>query len=380
MSRRSSSISSSERRRYLRWRAVLATLGWTALALAAIDVAVQFAFPMPASPRVTPGSLAQYFAYGLSIEAKLKRMVAPTDAGSAPIVLAGWIDRECHQLPPPVPPGKTGVTVYGMSFSNHIAQQLRELDPQLSISTYAGPGAPPNHSYACFKAVSALGRDPDHFQVLGVLASSLPKLLTLTGLTTTFESPAPFTYPRYFVEAGQLRLIEPIIRQPADLRDAAKFAAFTLQLAKYDAFYSAWLMQSTWLDHSTMVNLARRGIAQAREKKLTRALVNDGKDFVGNPEIGLVLNGMLKDFIQIVRARGQVPIVVLFQDRGSGTDSLFRLVGEASLQQGGIVVSSNTLASVNDPRNFIADGHFTPAVDRKIAMKVHEAMASELRR
>ncbi len=175
MLRPSSSISSSDRRRRERLRAVVETWLWTLAALAVLDVAMQRAFPMPADANLPPGTLARYFDYGRSIEGKLARLVGPTDAHSAPIVVAGWIDRECGHTPPPLLPGRSGVTIYGMSFSAHIAGQLEQLAPTLAISSYAGPAAPPNHSYACFQSVNAAGDDPNGIQIFGVLASSISK-------------------------------------------------------------------------------------------------------------------------------------------------------------------------------------------------------------
>ena len=161
----SSSTSSSERRRHKRLRAVIETCLWTLAALAVLDVLTQRAFPMPAEVNRQPGKLAQYFDYGRSIAGKLARLVGSTDARSAPIVVAGWIDRECRHTPSPSPPGRIGVTVYGMSFTEHIANQLEQLDPTLAISTYGGPAAPANHSYACFQAVNATGTDSNPIQI-----------------------------------------------------------------------------------------------------------------------------------------------------------------------------------------------------------------------
>ena len=363
----SSSTSSSERRRHKRLRAIIETCLWTLAALAALDVLTQRAFPMPSEVNQPPGKLAQYFDYGRSIEGKLARLVGPTDARSAPIVVAGWIDRECRHTPPQPPPGRIGVTVYGMSFSDHIANQLEQLDPTLAVSTYGGPAAPASHSYACFQSVNASGADPNPIQIFGVLASSVSRLLTLGGLTTSFEAPAPFTYPRYRLIAGRLAAEQPLVRSPQDLREPATMASYRAQLAADDAFFDPWQMSQSWADHSVVLCMLRRGYAQAELSRRTRRLVNDGKDYVDNPDVGPTLRAILLQFASTARAQGKLPIVVLFQDRGSGTDSLYRLVGPALVNGGVSVVSSHGIAPVTDPKNFIPDGHFTPAVDRLIA-------------
>jgi hypothetical protein len=370
----SSSISSSEHRRRRRLRAVVETCLWTLAALAILDVAVQRAFPMPADANRLPGKLAQYFDYGRSIQGKLARLVGPTDARSAPIVVSGWIDRECRHVPAPVLPGRIGVTVYGMSFSEHIARQLEQLDPTLAISNYGGPAAPANHSYACFQSVNATGSDPNRIQIIGVLASSVARLLTLGGLTTSFEAPEPFTYPRYRLMAGRLVAEQPLVRSSQDLREPVTMAAYRTQLAADDAFFDPWQMSQSWADHSVVLCMLRRGYAQAELALRTRRLVNNGKDFVDSPDVGPTLSAILLQFASTARAQGKLPIVILFQDRGTGTDSLYRLVGPA-LEEGGVpFVSSHGIAPVNDPRNFIPDGHVTPAVDRLIAQQTLEAI------
>jgi hypothetical protein len=285
---------------------------------------------------------------------------------SAPIISAGWIDRECNHTPPAPSLHRRGLTIYGMSFSNHVADQLERLDPTFAITRYGGPGASPNHSYACFSAVRNAGHDPNDIQVIGVLASSLPRLLTLGGATTTFEQPQPFTYPRYGLDQnGRLIATEPVIRSPADMRDQRMRIVARNQLVSSDAFYDPLQFGYQWADYSVVLRLLRRAHAQAEMRSRTLRLVNDGIQFYG--EIGPILRSILVNFVGEVRARGQQPVVILLQDRGSGTDSLARLVGSSLAKSGTIVVRSDQIANVNDPRNFLPDGHFTPAVDRLIA-------------
>src|SRR5260370_19374513 len=110
MLRSSSSTSSSEpihfRRRFgharLR-RRVFGVLSWTLAASILIDVAVGFAFRLPADPRSAGSALQNYFNYGRSIEGKLRRLVGKTPDGDAPIVRAGWLPGECDIESPPLP-------------------------------------------------------------------------------------------------------------------------------------------------------------------------------------------------------------------------------------------------------------------------------------
>lgn len=369
---RNSSIFSSDRSRS---RAVLATCVWTLVALVIADAAIGLVYPQPHDVRRPPGGLSLYFDYGRSIEGKLAAMIGPDDARSAPILLAGWIDRDCDPIPSP-PPGKLGMTIYGMSFTNHVADQLARIDPGLAIARYAGPAAGPNHSYACFRRVSAARGDPNRIQVLGVLASSLPRLLTLSGASTTFEQPQPFTYPRYRLDsAGRLVAEQPVIRSPEDLRDPAKRARSLEQLAADDAFYDPLLVRGSWADRSVFLRLVRRGYAQASFRRRTSELVSDGKVF--RTDLAPPLRAMLLDFAGQARGRGQVPVILLLQDRGYGSDSLYRLVGPALEQAGVRIVRSDRIAPATDPRSFLPDGHFTPKVDAALARALLRAIGRQ---
>ena len=69
--------------------------------------------------------------------------------------------------------------------------------PDLPSHSFGGPAAPANHSYACFVRRVEAKRDRAPIQILAMLASSIPRMETISGLTTSFEGPEPFTYPRY---------------------------------------------------------------------------------------------------------------------------------------------------------------------------------------
>ena len=370
MLRPSSSTSSSERRHARRLRGVLVTCAWTLLGLIVLDVVVGRVFRLPSDPHRKPGAMVQYFNYGRSIDGKIARMIGPDDAHSAPILAAGWIDRECRDVvPAPVRPSQRGLTIYGMSFTDHIADQLEKLDPHLVITRHSGPGAPPNHSYACFQAVQRAGYDSNGVQVLGVLASALPRMLSLTGASNSFESPQPFTFPRYEIDGtGALIAVEPEIRSPKDVRNPTKWSAFKAQLEQKDALYDSLQYGGQWADKSVFLRLLRRAYAQAELRRRNVRLTNDGTQF--NADLGPPLRAMLVSFTRQVRARGQRPIIILLQDRGYGAVSLARLVGPAPQDAGATVIRSDEVASVSDPRNFLPDGHFTPKVDRLIAHRV----------
>ncbi|UUX96833.1 hypothetical protein [Aquabacterium sp. J223] len=362
-------------------RAVLQVVAWTLLFAALIDVAINLAFRVPADPRQKPGTLANYFEYGRSVEAKLRRSLGPDDERAADIAVAGWIDRDCTRAVKGEP-GRTTIAFYGMSFSNQVGDALAELDPSVHTVYFAGPSAPPNHSMGCFHLRQAkagdAGDDPASVQVLGVLASSVKGLLSMTGATTGFEGPAPFTYPRYRLDdQGRLQATQPLVRSTADWRevmaDPQRWGAFKQQLAQHDRFYDPLLFDAGVGDRSAIVRMLRRAWAQHSSRDLADSVLGpDG--FSADPEIGPVLQALVLDFAQRSRAAGKRPVVLLLHDGQSG-DALHRLLSPVLTAHGVDHVSTHEVAPTSDRANFIGDGHFTPLANLRIAAELRKQLA-----
>jgi hypothetical protein len=353
-------------------RHILSIVLWTIAALILIDAAVGFAFRPPLDPRRVPSSLQRYFDYGRSIEGKLRREVGSTPEQDAAIVKAGWLANDCD-IATSTPPGKFTFDIYGMSFSNRIARQMVRLDPGLASQSFAGPAAPPNHSYACFvrRAEAKLNRAP--IQIFGILASSVPRMETISGLTTSFEAPEPFTYPRYsLARDGRIVGYSPSINTPEDLRvvlaNPAKWRAFLDELAAHDAFYAPRVFQADVFDYSVLTRMIRRAWGQRVLRDRTTALrAADG--FSGAPDIAPVLRAMLIDFANRARTAGEHPIVILIEDQGYG--GTLSAIAAPALQANHIdFVITSMIISPDDASNFLADGHFTPLANEKIAQAV----------
>jgi hypothetical protein len=372
MSLHSSSTSSSEaaaapRRSDLREAVFVAA--WMALFLVAGDLAINRLFPPPRGPKVEPtGPLRIYFNYGWSIEAKLRRAIGPTDETSAPLMLAGWVDRELEE-PRPIPegmPDERVLSVYGMSFSNQIAEAMRELDPRWQLRLFGGPSAPPNHSYAIYERDRG-GRSK--VVILGVLASSVQGLVTNNGATWRFEGPAPFTYPRYFSGATGLVAEWPMVRTLAEMRarlaDPAAWDEYAAQLRTTDAFYNTFLFRHDAGDYSAFVRMIRRAAAQSWQSSGV-ARIHGPSGFVPDSPAVPSLRGIVAAFAADARRDGKRPIALLIEDRGY-RDHLTRIL-EPILERDAVpFVSTHTICPDTDPRNFIADGHFTPEGNTKIA-------------
>jgi hypothetical protein len=346
---------------------------WIIICLLVIDFAVNFLFPYPSDPRITSsGQIDRYFNYGRSIEGKLSQMLGSTDESSSAIAQAGWLDPDLwKKLNLPTHPANSKnllVAVYGMSFSNQVAEAMKEIDPKITLRMIAAPAAPLNYSFAAYN--KDRGRHNADIVMLGVLASSVKGLRTMNGMTWQFEGPAPYTYPKYFLEDGKLKEISPTITSLAELRAAfnnkQQWDAYTTQLRHYDEFFNSFLF-SGFLDNSAIVRLIRRAWAQ-RHQKTIEDKIHSVNGF--NTEVDIpVLKAIVTEFATSAKQDGKMPIVLLLNDKGY-SDNLFRAL-EPTLTSASIpYVSTHNIAPASNLSNFIGDGHFVHSANKEIAKAV----------
>jgi hypothetical protein len=347
----------------------LAVSLWIIVSLVVLDIAVGVISRMPADPRVQPSALQLYFDYGRSIEGKLRTLIKPEDERSGPIVVAGWIDSSCRRNIPNVA-GTLGISIFGNSFSGQLSDSLRKLDPAVSIEQYLGPGAPPSHSYACFVKENSFGGDRDDVQIMGITASSLPRMEQIWGVTTSFEYPQPFTFPRYRLGPdGNLIAHEPSVRSPDDLRrilsDREKWDDWLAELKANDYFYVHALTAEDPADRSTIARMVRRGFGQyVNRRRMAKLRGRDGR--FEAPDIVNVLPKLIASFAKLARASGKRPIVVLFEEYGYD-GVLMPLLSETLARDRIEYVYSGNIVPANDLRNYASDGHFSPEANVKIA-------------
>lgn len=370
----SSSTLSSDPRPGKAIRKVVVTGLWILFFLVVFDVLINFLFPYPSEPHVTSaGQLNTYFEYGRSVEGKLSRMVGPTDESSSSLAQAGWLDPQLWKklnLPVSRPPAKDLlIAIYGMSFSNQVGEVMEAMDSRLAIRAIAGPAGPPNYAFAAYNLDR--GQHQADVVILGLLASSVKALRTLNGMTWQFEGPAPYTYPRYFVEDGKLKATWPKILSLAQLRaahqDKAQWDAFVTQMREHDGFFNSFLFEHNWLDNSAIVRMIRRAWAQRHQTTITNQ-IHSPAGFNAETEIP-VLRAMVADFAATAKADGKLPIVLVLNDRGY-EDHLFQAL-KPTLESASIpYVSTHNIAPATDIRNFVGDGHFTESANKLIAEAV----------
>lgn len=350
----------------------LLVFAWLLAWLILIDLAVNIALG-PNSDRVHAPGLKRYFEYGRSIEGKLARKLAQDSSKGGNILSAGWIDLEqMKQLPDrPHEGADLLVAAYGQSFTLNAVSAAAKLDKRFTIRPFGGPGAPPSHSYAAYTA-DAPSRKAD-VVVFGVLSSTIGQMGSLSGLFSNFESPAPFTYPRYRLTGDRLTAELPFIRSEAEFRAAfmhrsGTWQQFKAQLEQSDRGYDAFTFEESAADSSSIVRLARRGWV-AHQQAYDAGVYVAGEGFNPQAEEVKVLKAMVVELAQQTRSRGERLIVLLLHARGHA-DHLHTALQGTLLQSKIEYVSTHTQFSANDPGNFLRDGHYTDAANNRFAAAV----------
>ena len=234
------------------------TFAWTLFFFAVIDVSINLIVAQ-LSPQ---SSIYRYFHYGDSVESKIKNLI---DANQK-IIYAGWLN------PPEINffPEKSTVEYpilisnYGMSFSFDILEALVKENEKYQIRKIGGPAAPLNHSYDAY--LKDRGQNEAKIVTIGILASSIYAINTLTGATWNFDVPYPYTYSRYYLNAdNELSAKRPLINSLDELKKSYKdpktWSEYTTQLHQDDEHYSYFLF-NYFFDHSVLLRLIRRGWAQ----------------------------------------------------------------------------------------------------------------------
>lgn len=354
----------------------LATMLWTAAFLLLADAGAGRLFPRHDTPSRPLPALAQYFEFGRSVEGKLRWMVRPTDDASAPVTLSGWLEPFNIGDAPLVParPGGHLVAVYGQSFAFRAAEPIAAADSSITLRLRGGPASPPSHCFALWSLDR--GRVHPDVAILGVLASSLRGMDAMTAATWQFESPAPYTYPRYSLAAdGTLRAEWPRVRSMAQLRatlaDPAAWRAWLAQLRAHDAWFDPLLFVAGPADQSVIARLLRRAWGQRAQREHLGAL-HGPRGFREDAEAVRVLRRQLVEFADGCRADGVAPVVLLIEDRGYA-DHLERALGPVLEAHHVPWVATHRVADPLSPATFGADAHFTPEANARVAAAVRAA-------
>lgn len=357
-------------------------IGLTILMLILGDIAVALALKGVTAVFGPTNALVLYFDYGRSVPGKIDKWERePTLPGN--LLKVAWhediVARSAARFAGD-PPGARVVRSYGMSFTNDILKAAAKQRPDLLIDLHSGPATPPNFAYAIYQDDRA-NRRPGDIVVLGVLASSLKGMGSYTNSTWKFEQPAPFTYPVYTLDGGALVRRDPVVQTFADferLRDDADLRRrWQAQLRADDAFHMPATAVLSFADASPFLRLVRRYavtyIASEREDAVLGRAKGGAIAFPGAP----ALRVLVADFARSAHADGQIPMVFLIQTQGAYPD-LDAMLGDALRKAGVPYLATADIHPANEPWGFVGDGHFTDAVNDRLARRTLELMDAAL--
>ena len=342
---------------------------WVLMAFVCTDVVINNVFKIPDN-NIVPSKLARYFDYGRSIEAKLFKRVGANDVEAAHIVKAGWFEEKDGALTKGY---DRRMYVYGMSFSNHIGEIIEQESDVYDVKMYAGPGAPLNHSYTYYQRHRP--NQKGDIVILGILASAIPRLNTLTHMTASFESPAAQFYPRYFWDdennfVSEKVELESLSGLRALMNNEQQWLAVKDKLLKSDAFYDPIVFSQNDTDKSAYLRLLKRSWAQKHTQQVSKQY-HDSSGFKNKDRMLDTTRALVTKFVKGVRQDSAIPYVILFNSKGF-SDHLYNELKPVIDQHNIEYYSTHLDFPAEDLSNFIPDGHFRPEIDHAIAMKVLE--------
>ena len=333
--------------------------------LLVIEILLQIVVRLPESISKHP---RRFFSYGATVETKLRQKFAQGEISKRSILRAGWISpviRESHRE-------QYDVAFYGMSFTNQIADVMREVRSDLNILSIAGPGTPLSHSFECH-AMGSAEANPKH-AIIGV--TGVWKLVSMTSDSLGNAGVQPCTFPRFKLKDGELLKFSPALNSFEELENALQQSTTWNQhiqlLAQHDYFYNPLLYNANVLEKSILGRITLHGFREQRSNRL-RSQIHNARGFTNHPvtrECAAIARRLLVEFQANARRRGQHAIVLLLHKKGYD-DHLYRLLG-ATLEEHQIdFVSTHSIFSSNEPSNFGSDHfHFTKENNLAIADEI----------
>jgi hypothetical protein len=136
-----------------------------------------------------------------------------------------------------------------------------------------------------------------------------------------------------------------------------------------DSFYQPFLFYENFMDDFAILRFLRRSWA-GRQAREVRSSFYGSHGFIENSEVIQALRLIIKEFARQVTTDGQLPVVMLFNNRGY-SDHLYRVLADTLKEANIPTMSSHTLAPADDPKNIAPDGfHFSRAVNKQFATEV----------
>lgn len=318
------------------------------------------------------GSLVRFFDYGRSVPGKHTEWLGDLDQPHNPMK-AAWIDQMLQDPITSEPPEGADrsliIRSYGMSFSNNILLAALDRDASLTLDLHAGPASPPNSSFYVALA-DRENREPNDVVVLAFLSSSLRGMQSLSNRTWNFEQPIPYTYPIYRAVEGELIVTHPIVTTLDEELNPVLAALWKNQLSNLDANYSGYAFEWPTLDYSPFVRLVRRALAIRAQTKAKSRVETEN-----NSSIRDTLRLIIRDFAEMAREDGQLPVIFLIQSRDPSDLNLLAMLRTTLENYDVPYMATEDHFPPTDLSGFEGDGHYRPEVDDLFAQKFLEILA-----
>ena len=309
-------------------------------------------------------------------------MTRKTDAESAPIVASGWIlepevryfsdNRDSTTHPT--------VTVYGMSHSVMLAQDLAKVDNSFVVRSIGAPGAVPSWAYAAYMSDKKIQHSD--VVVMAVMTRGVSLTCTTSGTTNHFDSVWPYTYPRYFYADGKLTAAPPPFLSLAGYReyfyDPIKWQEYVNWLSKNDKYYDPLLFRKTFLDNSSIIRMLRRAYAYSSQRKKEARVYDGNKGFNAGSEEVEVLRSLIVSFSEDAKRNNSLPIIYIVNNVGMG-DHLYRVLEPTLAAHKILYLSSHIICPPDDPTLFEANSHFIPSKNILLAKAMMDLIKSNLK-
>lgn len=352
---------------------LLAALCWTLFWMAGIEASCQLLVRVDAlreSPVGRP--LADYLDRGESTVRRLRAAWVSDEPNQKAMIDAGWIDRSRWQA---LPAHRTPATphlaaFYGNSFTRQIATQVGRLDPSIGIRMVFGPVAPASHAYASY--LEDRGEHEADVVVLGVVLEMLPGLYSMTRSTVSVVEPSPYTFPRYWLENGELASAEPALCRFQDferaLSDPELWADHVAVLARHDAFYSSANYDESWLDELALTRMLKSAWVIRHHRAVEGPVLASLAKPASSEAVALLVE-LLRRFGKQARADGRRPLVVLIDTLAVSPEASRYVRDQLAARDIAVLVTAETCDG-RDPRSFAADGHLSDACAVRVAEKL----------
>jgi len=353
---------------------------WIIFYLVLIDIGVNIIFKFPPNPQKNPPSLLQgYFEYGRSIEGKFKKMAFAAQFQTDPTLGYGWVERHENDSQPRIAEkNQTLVAVYGMSHTKLLADAMSKLNNKFVIRSICAPGAPVGWGYTAY----SLDKDQHFAEIViwGIMTDNVPFIGATLGATIYFDLGHPYTFPRYYVKEGTLKIISPPFLSQEGYHEyrnnRSKWQEYIEWLKMNDKFYDSFLFKEGLSDCSVFVRVIRRAYAETvREKAFNRVYTKDG--FKSDSEEIVALRMMVEEFAESARKKKRLPVIYIVNNRGRG-NHLYKALKPTLDEKKIPFLSSHFICPPDDPNSFIpSDPHFTPAKDFELAKEMIRIIEKE---